>query len=73
MRLFDIIKSTLTTEKLIAEQELERVINDKSLETSKKVVMIKGLLNKITLTESSFGVFENLIKPTDETNEDKKQ
>jgi hypothetical protein len=42
MRIFDMIKSELNADKLKAEEELERVINDKSLETNDKVVTIKN-------------------------------
>ena len=54
MRIFDIIKSELNADKLKVEEELERVINDKSLETNDKVVTIKRLLREVTLIESAF-------------------
>ena len=38
----------------LVEEELERVINDKSLETNDKVVTIKRLLREVTLIESAF-------------------
>ena len=49
-RLFKIILSDLTLEKLKNEEELERVINsDKEIEV--KIDRIKSLLNQISLTE----------------------
>jgi len=61
MRIFDIIKSELNADKLKAEEELERVINDKSLETNDKVVTIKRLLREVTQIELSFGKWKTYI------------
>ena len=54
MRIFDIIKSELNADKLKVEEELERVINDKSLGTNDKVVTIKKLLREVTQIELAF-------------------
>tara|TARA_R110000782_G_scaffold52910_1_gene112929 strand:- start:241 stop:462 length:222 start_codon:yes stop_codon:yes gene_type:complete len=72
MRIFDIIKSELMADKLKAEEELERVINDKGLETNDKVVSIKKILYDIAMTESSFEAFKKLI-PDDRTNKKDKK
>lgn len=61
MRIFDIIKSELNADKLKAEEELERVINDKSLETNDKVVTIKRLLREVTQIELSFEKLKTYI------------
>ncbi len=61
MRIFDIIKSELNADKLKVEEELERVINDKSLETNDKVVIIKKLLREVTQIELSFEKWETYI------------
>ena len=71
MRIFDIIKSELQADKMKAEEELERVINNKSLKTDDKVVMIKELLKEIATTESSFNVFEKLTNKDDTKKEEK--
>jgi len=70
MRIFDIIKSELNADKLKAEEELERVINDKSLETNDKVVTIKKLLREVTQIELSFEKWETYITG-DETENNK--
>lgn len=70
MRIFDIILSELNADKLKAEQELERVINDKSLETNDKVVTIKRLLGEVTQIELSFEKWKKYITG-DETENNK--
>jgi hypothetical protein len=72
MRIFDIIKSELATDKLKAEEELERIINDKSLEIDDKVMAIKKKLNDAVIAELSFDRFSKLITPPDDTNEEVK-
>ena len=61
MRIFDIIKSELNADKLKVEEELERVINNKSLETNDKVVTIKRLLREVTQIELSFEKWKTYI------------
>ena len=61
MRIFDILKSELTADKLKVEEEIERVINDKSLETNDKVVTIKTLLMEVAVIESAFEKFKTYI------------
>jgi len=62
MRIFDIIKSELNTDKLKLEEEIERVINNKSLETNNKVATIKKLLSEVAIIEASFKSFEKMIE-----------
>ena len=66
MRIFDIIKSELTADKLKAEEEIERVINDKSLETNDKVATLKILLREVAIIESSFETFTKLTSVDDD-------
>jgi hypothetical protein len=54
MRIFDILKSQLSSDKLKKEEELERILNDKSLETNKKVETVGQLLKEVVLIELSF-------------------
>lgn len=58
MRIFDIIKSELNTDKLKEEEEFERVINSKSLETDEKVATLKKITERIAIIELSFKKFE---------------
>jgi hypothetical protein len=58
MRIFDIIKLDLNSDKLKVEAELERVLNDKSLETDDKVATIKKLLMDIATIEMAFEKFK---------------
>lgn len=46
-RLIQIVLNDLNNDKLKAEEELERVINDKSIDIDNKLVTIKLLLSKI--------------------------
>ena len=61
MRIFDIIKSDLNSDKLKIEEEIERVINDKNLETNSKIVTIKTLLKEVAMIEASFEKFKTYI------------
>lgn len=68
MRIFDIIKTELHAEKLKHEEELERVMNNKNLETENKVESIKKLLREITTIEMSITKFKDYTSE-DETND----
>jgi hypothetical protein len=59
-RLFKIILSDLTSEKMKNEEELERVINSDN-EIEVKVDKIKSLLNQISLTEISIAKFSGML------------
>jgi len=61
MRLITILKTELIADKLKLEEELERTINNKDLETNQKVVIIKKLLERITIVESTFDTFKNYM------------
>ncbi len=65
MRIFDIIKSELNSDKLKLEEEIERVINDKNLETNNKVATVKALLKEVAIIEASFEKFKTYIDDTD--------
>ena len=66
MRIIDIINSEFTADKLKGEEELERVMNHKNLETNDKVVKMKELLREIAISELSFETFKKLTSPIDE-------
>jgi hypothetical protein len=72
MRMLDIIKSDINSDKLKSEEELERVLNDKSLETDDKVATIKKLLREIAISEISFKKLEGYMSDAKdiETNEE---
>lgn len=72
MRIFNIIKTELNADKQKLEEELERIINDKSIETSKKVIKIKKILGEMAIIELSFNKFEDLIKVDDSDDENNK-
>ena len=65
MRIFDIIKSEINSDKLKVEEEIERVINDKTLDTNNKVAIIKNLLKEVAIIESSFEKFKSYIDDDD--------
>jgi hypothetical protein len=65
MRLFNIIISEINSDKLKLEEELERLLNNKEIETNDKVNKIKAILREIAITEMSFKTFGNLM-PIDE-------
>jgi D-ribose pyranose/furanose isomerase RbsD len=69
MRIFDIIKNELNADKLKLEEEFERVVNDKSLETNDKVATIKNILKEIAIIEMSFEKFKGYI--TEDEDDDK--
>jgi len=58
MRIFNIIKLDLNSDKLKLEAEFERVLNDNSLETDDKVATIKKLLMDIATIEMAFEKFK---------------
>lgn len=59
-RLFKIIISDLTSEKMKNEEELERIIN-LDMETDVKILTIKNILKQISLTELSIAKFSGML------------
>ena len=66
MRMIDIVKTAIANDKLVLEEELERVMNNKKLETDKKVVMIKKIMIDIATTDLSFKTFTDLMGKEEE-------
>jgi hypothetical protein len=66
-RLFKIIISDLTSEKMKNEEELERIINS-VMETDLKISAIKSILREISLTELSIAKFSGMLMVNDNNN-----
>lgn len=66
-RLFKIIISDLTSEKMKNEEELERVIN-LDMETDVKILTIKNILKQISLTELSIAKFSGMLTVNNNNN-----
>lgn len=71
MRIFDIIKTELLSDKLKQEEELERVINNKNLETNDKVITIKKMLREIAIADASILKFNDYISVGTEEQKEK--
>jgi len=67
-RIFNIILSELTSEKLTYEEELERVINSNN-DTEYKVSNIKKLIELLTFKEATIAKFLGMVE---NNNEEKK-
>jgi hypothetical protein len=66
-RLFKIIISDLTSEKMKNEEELERIINS-DMETDLKISTIKSILRETSLTELSIAKFSGMLMANDNNN-----
>lgn len=69
-RLFKIIISDLTSEKMKNEEELERIINS-DIETDVKILSIKNVLKEISLTEISIAKFSGMLTVNENNNNTK--
>jgi|LakMenE01Jun11ns_1017448.scaffolds.fasta_scaffold8211277_2 hypothetical protein len=69
-RLFKIIISDLTSEKMKNEEELERIIN-LDMETDVKILTIKNILKQISLTELSIAKFSGMLTVNNNNNNTK--
>lgn len=69
-RLFKIIISDLTSEKMKNEEELERIINS-DIETDAKILSIKNVLKEISLTEISIAKFSGMLTVNENNNNTK--
>lgn len=56
--------TTLTSNLLILEEELERMINS-DIDTDSKIKKVGSLLKEISLTENSLNKFQNMITNND--------
>ena len=69
-RLFKIIISDLTSEKMKNEEELKRIIN-LDMETDVKILTIKNILKQISLTELSIAKFSGMLTVNNNNNNTK--
>lgn len=65
-RLFNIIIANLSSDLLILEENLERIINS-NIETNEKVTTIKEILKEISLVEHSINKFRTMITNNNNT------
>ena len=61
MRIVDVIMSELNSDKLKLEEDIERILNDKSLDAENKTGTIKKLLAKVVSLEMSFVKFKTYV------------
>jgi hypothetical protein len=59
-RIFKIVMTDLTCERLKLEEDLERVINS-TLETEFKTQQIKSILNRIVIVDASLAHFSSMM------------
>jgi hypothetical protein len=59
-RIFKIVMTDLTCERLKLEEDLERVINS-TLETEFKTQQIKSILNRIIIVDASLAHFSSMM------------
>lgn len=65
-RLFNIIIANLSSDLLILEENLERIINS-NIEANEKVTTIKEILKEISLVEHSINKFRTMITNNNNT------
>lgn len=67
-RLFNLVMTDMTMDKLKLEDDLERVINNKEMSIDVKINETKSLLYRISTCENAIATFSNLLN-----NNNKKQ
>jgi len=67
-RLFKTVITDLTSDLLKQESELERVINDQTLNIDTKLSMIKIILNQIVTTEQTINKFSVMMNNNNNQN-----
>lgn len=71
-RIIAIILAELENEKLIHEEELERLLNSKLYDTKARVNMIKSTLSNITIVDSSITKLKSYLPNSNNTKKTKK-
>ena len=71
MRIIDIVKTSIANDKLVLEEELERVMNNKNLETDIKLQKVKTIMINLATTDLAFKKFVELM--TNDNEEESKQ
>jgi hypothetical protein len=72
-RFLTIIAAELNVDRLKKEEQLEKLINNNTIDTDEKVKQTKLLLKDITLTEQTILKFNSMFsKPTENNNEQNK-
>jgi len=70
MRIYTIVLTDLTSDKLKADEDLERLINNKDIEAMEKSLRIRNKLKEIVLIEQSISTWRGYKKEDDVTKEE---
>ena len=60
-RLFNLVMTDMTMDKMKLEDDLERIINNKDMSIDEKVSMSKSILYRLSNTENAIATFSNLL------------
>jgi len=60
-RLFNLVMTDMTMDKMKLEDDLERIINDKDKSIDSKMAEAKAILYRLSSTENAIATFGNLL------------
>lgn len=60
-RLFNLVMTQMTMDKMKLEDDLERIINNKDMSIDDKIIETKSILYKLSTNENAIATFSNLL------------
>jgi len=60
-RLFNLVMTDMTMDKMKLEDDLERIINNKEMSIDVKIMETKSILYRLSTTENAIATFSNLL------------
>jgi len=72
MRMIEIVLTDLAKDKLMAEEEMQRLINNKDVDVVSNIALIKSKLNEVVLIEGMISKWKSYTTTDNNDNNDNK-
>jgi len=72
MRIIEIVLTDLAKDKLMAEEEMQRLINNKDVDVVSNIALIKSKLNEVVLIEGMISKWKSYTTTDNNDNNDNK-
>jgi len=70
-RLFNLVMTDMTMDKMKLEDDLERIINNKNMTIDEKISITKSIICKLSSTENCIATFSNLLNNNNKIEKEK--
>lgn len=70
-RLFNLVMTDMSMDKMKLEDDLERIINNKDMSIDAKIMESKSILYRLSSTENAIATFSNLLNNNNKNEKEK--